>query len=134
MDANRTAFVVMEHQGGSLAVSVASIVSVFRGQQKDDAPAPVRLNLRNGSHQALEGDAASALWASLAEGAHAEAFVWVSHMGGTLGIPLASIESVFRAGSDDAPVVRISYPGDPQGKTVQGAEAESVWERLSHHR
>jgi hypothetical protein len=131
MDASRTAFVVMQHQGGELAISLASVVSVFRGQASGDAPAPVRVNLHSGSHQSVEGEAASALWASLAEGAHADAFVWVSHMSGTLGIPLAAIESVFRAGSEDAPVVRINYAGDPQGKTVQGEEAAAVWARLS---
>jgi len=129
MDASRTSFVVMEHQGGSLAVSLASIVSAFRGQPSGDS-APVRLNLRNGSHVALEGAAASALWASLAEGSHAAEFLWVSHMGGTLGIPLAAIDSVFRAGSEGAAVVRINYAGDPEGKTVQGDEAAAVWERL----
>jgi len=131
MDASRTTFVVMEHQGGSLAVSLASIVSVFRAQPSGDSPAPVRLNLRNGSHQALEGAAAAAVWTSLAEGTHAGEFLWVTHMGGTLGIPLAAIDSVFRAGSEGAPVVRINYAGDPEGKTVQGDEAAAVWERLS---
>jgi hypothetical protein len=51
-------------------------------------------------------------------------------MGGTLGIPLAAVESAFRAGSE-AVVVRINYAGDPDGKTVQGDEAEAVWQRLS---
>jgi hypothetical protein len=131
MDTSRTAFVVMEHQGGSLAVSLASIVSVFRAQPSGDSPPPVRLTLSSGNRFALEGEAASALWSSLAEGAHRDAFLWVSHMGGTLGIPLSAIESVFRAGSEGAAVLRINYAGDPEGKALQGDEAQAVWERLS---
>lgn len=126
VEVNPEAFVVMEHQGGSLAVNLTSIASVFRAAGKADSPGPVRLNLRSGGHQSLEGKAAGALWSSLAEGSHSEAFVWVSHMGGTLGIPVAAIESAFRTGSDSAPAVRINYIGDPAGKTVQGDEADAV--------
>ncbi len=119
-------FVTFGHMGGSLAVSVAHVESAFLFAPSEGKPARVRLNLPAGDAKTLEGTEAEALWKALH--AQAGAFVWVGHMGGTLGIPLAKIQSVYKGANGD---LRINYPGDPQGKTVTGAEAASVWATLT---
>jgi hypothetical protein len=87
----------------------------------------VRLNLPAGDSKTVEGADAQALWTALHDG-RAAAFVWVSHMEGTLGIPVHKIQSAHKTAGGD---VRLNYPGDPQGKTVKGDEAARVWAQLS---
>jgi hypothetical protein len=121
-------FVVVDHMGGALAISLGRVESIFYLPAKEKE-ASLRFNLAGGDNKVVAGAAADAHWKSVRQGSHADEFLWVSHMGGTLGIPLRSIQSVFR--SADGQSLRINYPGDPQGKTVQGAEAAEVWKRLS---
>lgn len=124
-------FVAMEHLGGTLAVNLERLESIFYQAASGDSPARLRLNFSNSENKAVGGGAAEPLWKSLREGPHAGEFLWVSHMGGTLGIPIRSIQSLYKSGEGAALSVRINYPGDPQGKTVQGAEAAEVWKRLA---
>lgn len=121
-------FVVVNHMGGSLAVSLEHIESVFQFKAEEGKPLRVRLNLPGGDNKTVEGAEAEALWKALHDG-HGATFVWVGHLGGTLGIPLGKIQSAYKNASGD---VRLNYPGDPQGKTVSGAEAAAVWSALTH--
>ncbi len=124
-------FVAMEHLGGTLAVNLERLEGIFYQPASGESPARLRLNFSGSDNKSVGGGAADPLWKSLREGPHARQFLWVSHMGGTLGIPIRSIQSLYKSGEGAALSVRINYPGDPQGKTVQGAEAAEVWKRLA---
>ncbi len=126
----KPSFVVMDHMAGALAVNLGRVESVYYLPAGDKA-ARLRFNFSSSENKTVEGATAEPLWRRVHEGAEAGSFLWVSHMGGTLGVPLHSIQSVFRNGEGAAMTVRINYPGDPQGKTVQGAEAAEVWKRLT---
>ncbi len=121
-------FVVVNHMGGSLAVSIEHVESVFQFAAATDKPMRVRVNLPGADNKTVEGPEAEALWKALRDG-HGAAFVWVAHMGGTLGIPVGKIQSAYKSANGD---VRLNYLGDPQGKTVSAAEAVAVWSTLTH--
>lgn len=127
---DKPSFVVMDHMTGALAVNLERVESVFF-LPAGDKPARLRLNFSASDNKAADGPAAETAWKRVHEGPAAGSFLWVSHMGGTLGIPLRSIQSVFRSGEGAASSLRINYPGDPQGKTVSGPEAAEVWKRLA---
>lgn len=127
---DKPTFVVMDHMAGTLAVSLERVESVFY-QPAGEKPARLRFNFSSSENKTVEGAAVEPLWKRVREGAAGGSFVWVSHMGGTLGIPLHAIQSVFRNGEGAAMTVRINYPGDPQGKTVHGAEGAEIWKRLA---
>lgn len=127
---DKPSFVVMDHLTGALAVNLGRVESVFF-LPAGEKPARLRLNFSASDNKTIDGPAAEATWKRVHEGPSAGSFLWVSHMGGTLGIPLDSIQSVFRTGEGAAMSLRINYPGDPQGKTVQGPEAAEVWKRLA---
>jgi hypothetical protein len=128
---DKPAFVVMDHMNGAVAVNLERVESIFYAPGTAEKLARLRLNFSSADNKTVDGPAAEPLWKSLREGAHASAFLWVSHMGGTLGIPIRNIQSVYKSGEGTGLSVRINYPGDPQGKTVQGAEAAEVWKRLA---
>ncbi|MBN2369622.1 MAG: hypothetical protein JXO72_03970 [Vicinamibacteria bacterium] len=123
--------IMVDHMGGTLAVNLESVVSVFYLPGSPERPARFRLNFAGNENKAVDGPAAEPLWQSVREGPRARAFVWVSHMGGTLGIPVRNIQSVFKSGEGISMSVCINHPGDPDGKTVKGAEAAEVWKRLA---
>lgn len=127
----KPAFFVMEHMGGSLAVNMDRVVSVFYLPGSAGKAARFRMNLANGADKTVDGAAAEPLWKALREGAYTSDFIWVSHMNGTLGIPVRSIQSLFRKGEGAELSVRINHAGDPQGKTVKGTEAAEVWKGLA---
>jgi len=124
-------FFVMEHMGGALAVNMDRVVSVFYLPGSADKSARFRMNLANGADKTVDGAEAEPLWKALREGTYTRDFIWVSHMNGTLGIPVRNIQSVFKKGEGAELSVRINHAGDAQGKTVKGPEAVEVWKRLA---
>lgn len=128
---DKAGFVVMDHLTGKLAVNLDRLGSVFFQARTPEKPARLRLNFEAGDNKTVDGAQAEPLWKALREGPRSGELVWVGHMGGTLGIPVRTIQSLFKSGEGAALSVRINYSGDPQGKTVQGAEAAEVWRKLA---
>lgn len=127
----KSAFFVMDHMGGALAVNMERVVSVFYLPGSADKPARFRMNLARGADKTVDGPQAEPIWKALREGGFDSDFIWVSHMNGTLGIPVRNIQSVFKKGEGPELSLRINHDGDPQGKTLKGEEAAKVWKRLT---
>ena len=121
--------IVMSHMGGSLAVSLEAVETVFF-MEKDGGQ---RFHLvwdGNPEGKTIQGDEAGEVWKAI-QGRFEGEFVWVSHMGGTLGIAREHITSVFYMPAKDgkAATVRINYNGE--SKAVEGDEAAAIWKMLS---
>jgi hypothetical protein len=124
-------YVVMPHQKGSLALQVSSITGLWYLPAADGKAAQLRvLAPALGDAKTLAGADAEALWGTLH--ARGDAFLFVSHMGGTLGIPRAQVRAAYYATDSGSPRLRLTYDGDPNGKTLEGDEATTVWSDLSH--
>jgi hypothetical protein len=122
-------YVVMPHQKGSLALQVSSITGVWYLPGGEGKSAQLRVLSRSlAEAKTLAGGDAEALWTAFrARGAE---FLFVSHMGGTLGIPRAQVRAAYYATDTGVPRLRLTYDGDPNGKTVDGDEATTVWNEL----
>lgn len=123
----RGGFVTAEHRDGTIAINPKAVLTLFHGSGSGK-DAQLRIIL-DGGPQTLEGAAADAAWAAFHDGPGAKRFLFVSHLGGTLGIPVRSIQTLYRSGSGSKLSVRIVYDG--QEETVTGDEAERVWSRLA---
>lgn len=122
-------YVVMPHMKGSLALQVSSITGLWYVPAGDDKPAQLRVLSRALTDaKTLGGADAEALWASFR--ARGGEFLFVSHMGGTLAIPREQVRAAYYAEDTGTPRLRLTYDGDPNGKTVDGEEATTVWNEI----
>jgi hypothetical protein len=122
-------YVVMPHQKGSLALQVSSITGLWYLPAGEGKAAQLRvLSPSLGEAKTLTGADADELWAVFR--ARGQQFLFVSHMGGTLGIPRAQIRAAYYATDTGSPRLRLTYDGDSNGKTVDGDEATTVWNDL----
>lgn len=126
-DEKGQAFVTAKHLDGTVAINPKAVASLFRGPGAGP-DSTLRVGLEGGGLQALEGPAADAAWAAFHDGPGAKRFLFLDHLGGTLGIPIKSVHTLYRTGSGADAKVRIVYAGDD--KTVTGDEAARVWKRL----
>jgi len=120
-------FVIAKHLDGTVAINPKAVASLFRAPGTG-AASTLRVNLEAGGLQTLEGPAADAAWAAFHDGPGAKRFLFLDHLGGTLGIPVKSVHTLYRTGAGADAKLRIVYAGDD--KTVTGDEAERVWKRL----
>jgi hypothetical protein len=69
----------------------------------------------------------------LAEGNNQQAFMTISHQGGTLALPVRQIQTAFflAATNDQPATLRLTGAAFADGKLLQGAEAETIWTRLA---
>ncbi len=122
-------FVVVPHMKGQLAIQFASITGVWYLPATDNRVSQLRvLSSALPDAKSLTGAEADALWASLR--ARGEALLLVSHMGGTLAIPRAQLRAAYYSAEGGTPRLRLTYDGDPNGKTVEGEEAATLWKEL----
>jgi hypothetical protein len=128
----KTTFVVVAHQGGTLALQTSQIRSVWYRPAADGKASQIRVvSPALVEAKSLEGAEADALWKRFHEGALAQLFVFVSHMDGTLGIPRDQIYTAYRADDAGKATVRLQYEGDPSGKTLSGGEAVRIWKEIA---
>jgi len=121
-------FVTAKHLDGTVAINPKAVASLFRAPGTG-AASTLRINLEGGGTQTLEGPAADVAWVAFHDGPGSKRFLFLDHLGGTLGIPVKSVHTLYRTGSGADTKVRIVYAGDD--KTVTGDEAERVWKRLA---
>lgn len=128
---NRSDYVVMPHMKGSLALQVSSITGLWYLPGSEGKPAQLRVLSRplSEAKTLTDGDAEQ-LWASFR--ARGGEFLFVSHMGGTLAIPREQVRTAYYAVDTGAPRLRLTYDGDPNGKTVDGDEATTLWNEIQH--
>ncbi len=121
--------IIVPHLGGSLAVSLEVVETAFY-LEKDGKQRFHLVWKGNYEGKTLEGAEATDVWKKLRAGWDHE-FLWVPHMGGTLGIAHDAITSIFFMEAKDgkAATLRINYGGE--SKALEGAEAESVWSAVS---
>jgi len=120
--------IVMSHMGGSLAVSLEAVETVFY-MEKDGGHRFHLVWAGNAEGKTIQGAEAGEVWKAIRGRFEAE-FVWVSHMGGTLGIAREHITSVFYMPAKDgkAATMRINYNGE--SKAVEGDAADGLWKEL----
>lgn len=121
--------IVMSHMGGSLAVSLDAVETVFY-MEKDGKQRFHLVWEGNAEGKTIEGAEGTTLWKSI-QGTWKDAFLWAPHMGGTLGISREAVTSVFFMPEKDGKkaTLRINYGGE--AKSVEGAEAEALWASMS---
>ena len=125
-------FVVWKHMNGELALRATEIGGVWYRPAFAGAASQLRVNSSAlVEPKVLAGEEADALWARFATGDLAPLFVRVSHMGGLLAIPREAIRTLYRTGEGSGARLRIVWPGDPNGKDVEGEEAVRVWKELA---
>jgi len=121
--------IVMSHLGGSLAVNLEVVETVFY-LEKESTPRFHLVWKGNPEGKTITGPEAKKTWERIRREMKSE-FLWTSHMGGSLGIAHDAVTSVFfMPGKDGKPAtLRINY--GVEAKTVEGAEAEALWNALS---
>src|SRR5690606_18800537 len=91
-------FLVLPHQGGSLALATSEIASVWYRPGVREAGSQLRItSAALGEAKALAGRDADALWRALREGGADSGFLFVSHLDGTLAIPLDQVRTAYYA-------------------------------------
>jgi hypothetical protein len=126
---DRSDYVVMPHMKGSLALQVSSVSGLWFQPAGDGTPAKLRvLSPALTEAKTLAGADAQAIWASFQ--AREGEFLFVGHMGGTLAIPRAQVRTAYYSEDTGAPRLRLTYDGDPSGKTLDGDEATTVWNEI----
>lgn len=123
------AMIVMTHLGGSLAVNLEAVETVFY-MEKDGRQRFHLVWQGNAEGKTIEGAEAAELWGRF-QGQWKDEFLWAPHMGGSLGISRDKVTSVFFMPEKDGKpaTLRINYGGE--AKTIEGAEAEALWKALS---
>lgn len=125
-------FVVWKHMNGTLALATSEIRGVWF--QAAFAGKPAQLRVTSPAlvePKTLSGADAEALWSSFHDGALAPLFLFVPHMGGTLGIPRDQVRTLFFSDEGGKTRLRIGYDGDPNGKDLEGDDARAVWKELA---
>ncbi|HVT45808.1 MAG TPA: hypothetical protein VMT00_15620 [Thermoanaerobaculia bacterium] len=125
-------FLVVSHMNGSLAINTDRIESIWYRDAFGEKPAVVRIVYEGADAKSVEGLEASGLVERLQAADFQRPFVWVSHLGGTLGIPRGAIRTLFYTeASGSAPVrVRIVHGPGSESKVVEGDEAISLWKSV----
>lgn len=121
--------IVMAHLGGSLAVNLDAVETVFY-LEKDGRQRFHLVWRGNAEGTTIEGAQATETWNRI-QGEWKDDFLWVTHMGGSIGIARDAVSSVFFMAPKDGKraMLRINYGSD--SKAIEGAEAESLWASLS---
>ncbi len=122
-------FVVVPHMKGSLAIQFASITGVWYLPASEGKEAQLRIS--SGAlpeAKTLAAAEAETLWTSLR--ARGRELLFASHMGGTLAIPRAQVRAAYYSVDTGVPRLRLTYDGDPSGKTVDGEAATALWKEL----
>lgn len=121
-------FVVMPHMKGSLALPVSSLTSAWFKPAGEETPVTVRVTSQAMSEaKVLSAGDAEAVWLFLKA---RNDFIFVSHMAGTLAIPRATIRTAYYSDETGVARLRLTYDGDPSGKTIDGDEADRIWSDL----
>ncbi len=122
-------YVLVPHMKGTLALQVSSITGLWYQPAGEDKAATLRVLSRAlGDAKTLTGADADALWSAFRT--RGGDFLFVSHIGGTLAIPREQVRAAYYAEDTGAPRLRLTYDGDPNGKTLDGDEATTVWNEL----
>ncbi len=125
-----SSYVVVPHMKGSLALQVSSITGVWYLPTSEGKAAQLRvMSTALAEAKTLTGGDAEQLWTSFR--ARGEEFLFTSHMGGTLAIPRAQIRTAYYSTDTGTPRLRLGYDGDPNGKTIDGDEATTIWNELT---
>jgi hypothetical protein len=122
--------IVIPHLGGSLAVNLDAVETVFY-MERDGRQRFHMVWHGNAEGKTVEGAEALEVWNQV-RNSHETAFIWVSHMGGTMGIAHEAITSLFFMPAKDgkAAMLRVNY--GPDAKTVEGEDALTLWKSLSN--
>lgn len=124
-----SAYVVVPHMKGSLALQIASITGLWYVPAREGKVGQLRVSSTAlPEAKTLSGADAEGLWATLS--ARREDFLLTGHLGGTLAIPRSQVRAAYYAVDSGAARLRLTYDGDPGGKTVDGEEATSLWKEL----
>lgn len=133
LTAGAASWIVVPHMGGTLAINEDRVGTVWYSSKGEPAGATLRILYEgNAEGKVVTGAEAMAAWKAIQDdSALASRFVWVSHMEGMLGIPHRSIRALFFAAAEPSKPAKLRIIHDIDTKVVEGAEAETLWKKLS---
>lgn len=120
--------IVMSHLGGRLAVNLEVVETVF--YMENDGRQRLHVVWRgNPEGKTVEGPEAADIWKTIRRKWKSE-FIWASHMGGSLGITLDSLTSVFYMPARDGKPASLRINYGSEAKTIEGEEADTLWKTI----
>ena len=124
----------MNQLHGTVMIPVTRINTIFYRVQDDPGAAMLKVvysGILEGVSQ--KGAEAAATWQAIQDDSSLfSKFVWLPHMGGTVGIAYSSVQSVFFSAAADGKPARLRIAHDIDAKVVEGETAEKVWKTLQN--